>query len=187
MEHVADVLGHNVTRMAALVYRHDAPGLHRLLRARAARRGHLHLPCLGPSVRVDDRLVLARWWARGGFGVELSPGEQEVSLSLWSEVEFSGRVVDVAGSPIAGARVLAVPTRDPVPPKPDEATTGADGTFRLGGLPFSYCKLLVIGPDGTWTLAGMVNGDPATATEFFASSPTHGDPIPVGDITLAGP
>lgn len=123
----------------------------------------------------------------GGFGVELSPGEQEVSLSLWSEVEFSGRVVDVAGSPIAGARVLAVPTRDPVPPKPDEATTGADGTFRLGGLPFSYCKLLVIGPDGTWTLAGMVNGDPATATEFFASSPTHGDPIPVGDITLAGP
>jgi Carboxypeptidase regulatory-like domain len=123
----------------------------------------------------------------GGFGVELSPGEQEVSLFLWSEVEFSGRVVDVTGSPIAGARVLAVPSRDPVPPKPDEATTGADGTFRLGGLPFSYYKLLVIGPDGTWTLAGMVNGDPATATEFFASSPTHGDPIPVGDITLGGP
>jgi hypothetical protein len=123
----------------------------------------------------------------GGFGVELSPGEQEVSLFLWSEVEFAGRVVDVAGSPIAGARVLAVPSRNPVPPKPDEATTRADGTFLLGGLRWSYYKLLVIGPDGTWTLAGMVDGDPATATEFYAPSPTHGDPIPVGDITLDGP
>jgi hypothetical protein len=33
----------------------------------------------------------------------------------------------------------------------------------------------------------MVDGDPATATEFYAPSPTHGDPIPVGDITLDGP
>lgn len=124
----------------------------------------------------------------GGFGVELSPGEQEVRLFLTHEALFSGRVVDTAGSPIAGARVLAVPSRTPVPPKLEEATTGADGTFLLGGLRAGlYYKLLVIGPDGTWTLAGMVNGDPATATEFLLDA-TDVDPIdPAGDITLGGP
>ena len=124
----------------------------------------------------------------GGFGVELSPGEQEVSLFLTPEALFSGRVVDTSGSPIADARVLAVPSRSPVPPQLEEATTGADGTFLLGGLRAGlYYKLLVIGPDGTTTLAGMVNGDPDTATEFLLD-PTGVDPIdPVGDITLGGP
>jgi Carboxypeptidase regulatory-like domain len=124
----------------------------------------------------------------GGFGLELPPGEQEVSLFLTHEALFSGRVVDTAGTPIAGARVLAVPSRTPVPPQLEETTTGADGTFLLGGLRAGlYYKLLVIGPDGTWTLAGMVNGDPATATEFLLD-PTGVDPIdPVGDITLGGP
>jgi hypothetical protein len=50
----------------------------------------------------------------------------------------------------------------------DATTTGADGAFRLVSLEPRGYKLLVIGPDGTWTLAGMVNGDPATATEFEA-------------------
>jgi hypothetical protein len=62
----------------------------------------------------------------GGFGLELPPGEQEVSLVLTHEALFSGRVVDTAGTPIAGARVLAVPSRTPVPPQLEEATTGAD-------------------------------------------------------------
>jgi hypothetical protein len=65
--------------------------------------------------------------------------------------------------------------RDPEPrpgaAKLQEATTGADGAFRLGGLAAIYYKLLVTGPDGTWMLSGMVNGDPATATEFLAESP----------------
>jgi hypothetical protein len=122
----------------------------------------------------------------GGFGVELSPGEQEVRLFLFHESLFSGRVVDTGGSPIAGVRVLAAPSRTPVPPKVEEATTGADGTFLLGRLGVGFYKLLIIGPDGTWTLAGMVNGDPATATEFLADF-TGGTPVPVGDITLDGP
>jgi hypothetical protein len=121
----------------------------------------------------------------GGFGVELSPGEQEVSIVLSQQSLFSGRVVDTGGSPIAGARVLAVPSRNAVPPKPEETTTGADGTFILDGLEQKYYRLLVIGPDGTWMLAGMVNGDPNTATEFLAEF-TGGAPIPVGDITLGG-
>jgi hypothetical protein len=124
----------------------------------------------------------------GGFGVELFPGEQDVNLLLFHEAIFSGRVVDTAGNPIAGAQVLAVPSRTPAPPKLEATTTLADGTFLLGGLRAGlYYKLLVIGPDGTWTLAGMVNGDPATATEFLLD-PTGADPIdPVGDITLGGP
>jgi hypothetical protein len=91
--------------------------------------------------------------------------------------------VDTGGRPIAAARVLAVPSRTPVPPKVDEATTGADGTFLLGGLNGGFYRLLMIGPNGAWTLAGMVNGDPATATEFLAEF-FDGIPIPVGDITL---
>ena len=124
----------------------------------------------------------------GGFGVELAPGEQDVSLFLTHEALFSGRVVDTGANPIPGARVLAVPSRSPVPPTLEEATTGADGTFLLGRLRAGlYYTLLVIGPDGTWTLAGMVNGDPATATEFLLD-PDGVTPIdPVGDITLGGP
>ena len=122
----------------------------------------------------------------GGFGVELAPGLQEVRLGLEREALFSGRVVDTGGSPIAGARVLAVPSRTPVPPKLEEASTGADGTFLLGGLRGGFYKLFIIGPDGTWTLAGMVNGDPATATEFEAEF-FDGIPIDVGDLTLGGP
>jgi hypothetical protein len=120
----------------------------------------------------------------GGFGVEVTPGEQEVSINLPKESLFSGRVVDSGGSPIAGAQVHPLPSRDPVPPKPPEGTTtGTDGAFRLGGLQQRGYKLLVIGPDGTWTLAGMVNGDPATATEFLAEF-TGGTPVDVGDITF---
>jgi hypothetical protein len=122
----------------------------------------------------------------GGFGVELSPGEQEISIGLTQQSLFSGRVVDTGGSPIPGARVLAVPSRDPVPPKLLEATTGADGAFLLDGLEAVFYKLLVVGPDGTWTFAGMVGGDPDTATEFLAEF-TAGTPVPVGDITLGGP
>jgi hypothetical protein len=43
-------------------------------------------------------------------------------------------------------------------------------------------RLFVIGPDGTWTLAGMVNGHPDTATEFPLVA--LGEFPNVGDITL---
>jgi hypothetical protein len=95
--------------------------------------------------------------------------------------------VDSGGSPVAGAQVHALPSRDPVPPEPPEGTTtGADGAFRLVSLEQRAYKLLVVGPDGTGTLAGMVNGDPATATEFEAEF-TGGTRVDVGDITLGDP
>jgi hypothetical protein len=40
--------------------------------------------------------------------------------------------------------------------------------------------LLVDGPGDAWTLAGMVDGDPATATEFHFGEGF----VDVGDITL---
>jgi hypothetical protein len=134
---------------------------------------------------VVGLLVLTGWPTRWGFGVELSPGEQEVSIGLVQQSLFSGRVVDTGGTPIAGARVLAVPSRNPVPPKLVETTTGTGGAFRLDRLEQAFYRLLVVGPDGTWTLAGMVNGDPTTATEFLAEF-TAGTPVEVGDITLGG-
>jgi hypothetical protein len=122
----------------------------------------------------------------GGFGVELPPGERMIPFHLFVQSGFLGRVVDTGGSPTAGARVLAIPSRSPVPPKPQEATTGADGTFAVPAVePLQYYRLLVIGHDGTWTLAGMVGGDPATATEFFLN--LFEPPKNVGDITLGGP
>jgi hypothetical protein len=54
----------------------------------------------------------------------------------------------------------------------------------VDGLRVGHYRLLVIGPDGTWTFAGMVGGDPETATEFlldFLEFPN------VGAIMLGGP
>lgn len=116
----------------------------------------------------------------GGFGLELAPGDRQVSFGLFSESAFLGRILDTGGSPIAGARVLAVPSRSPVPPEPQEASTGADGAFVVPRIPTGYYRLLVVGPDGTTTLAGMVGGDPGTATEFFLDFLDCPD---VGDIT----
>jgi hypothetical protein len=55
----------------------------------------------------------------------------------------------------------------------------------VAALGLTACDTGPVGPDGTATLAGMVNGDPATATEFLAEF-TAGTPVPVGDITLGG-
>jgi hypothetical protein len=62
-----------------------------------------------------------------------------VSLSLRPAVALTGQVVDTEGRPVAGAEVRAVPT-DPFPYRRGlrdlrVAWTGADGTFRLRGVP----------------------------------------------------
>jgi hypothetical protein len=82
--------------------------------------------------------------------------------------------------------VLAIPTEEPVPPRPLEDTTAGDGIFAVGGfemfgvpVPFN---LLLVGPDGTGTLAGMVDGDPQTATEFVLAGST----LDVDVIALGG-
>ena len=135
-----------------------------------------------PSWGLDD----------GGYEIELSSGDRRVDLFLPHNASLVGRVVDGDGAPIAGARVLAVPSRPPRPPHPEESTTGAGGTFAVRAyptndnvtIPNASYWLLVIGPDGTATLAGMVDGDPATATEFSAEID---ETVDAGDIVLISP
>jgi len=122
-------------------------------------------------------------WA-GNVGIELPPGEFQVWLGQTAPSGFSGRIVDDDGTPVAAARVLAIPTDYVQPPLLQEATTSADGRFFVGGLYTGDHRLLVVGPDGTTTLAGMTDGDPSTATQFFAR---FFEDVDVGDITLSAP
>jgi Carboxypeptidase regulatory-like domain len=131
------------------------------------------------------RVSFTGWTTTWYPDVELPPGEHRMDfrqLDLYSA--FRGRVVDTSGTPIAGARVVAISPGAPGLPQPEEVTTRADGTFFLPELTSGDYWLLVIAPDGTPTLVGMVGGDPATATVFFVDFAFFRD---VGDITLGGP
>jgi 5-hydroxyisourate hydrolase-like protein (transthyretin family) len=163
------------------------------------------IPCSGYSEGCyqidlpagDVYTVRAHNWpswgmADGGYQIELPPGDRRVDLFLPHNAWFVGRVVDGDGAPIAGARVLAIPSRPPIPPHPEESTTGGDGRFTVRAyptndpvtIPNASYWLLVIRPDGTATLAGMVDGDPATATEFSAEIE---ESVDTGDIVLSSP
>lgn len=72
-------------------------------------------------------------WAEGHLPVsetvELEAGENHLDLTLPSGVEISGRVVDAAGEPVAGARVGARGLRPEA--HPHEAPSLADGSFAV--------------------------------------------------------
>lgn len=72
-------------------------------------------------------------------------------------VGAGGTVVDVTGAPVAGARVRTIP-------ESVEATTGADGTFGLAGLPPRV--LLAISAPGYAELVKMVDGAPGMRHRF---------------------
>ena len=137
----------------------------------------------------QDESTTVEWqgFTNGAWGIELAPGQQQIpDFNLHDAGSVHGRVVDGDGIPLGGARVVAIPTGEPVPPKALEDTTAADGTFAIAGFdsnaaPVSF-YLLLARPDGTGTLAGVVDGDPETATEFVIAGPT----LDVGDVTLAG-
>jgi hypothetical protein len=64
-----------------------------------------------------------------------------------------------------------------------ESITGADrafSTFVWQGVHW----MVIVGPDGAVMLAGSVDGDPATATEFIGAPFGYED---VGDITFHPP
>jgi hypothetical protein len=120
----------------------------------------------------------------GDFEFALPSGGRRVDLRLPYNAHLVGRVVDSGGAPVEGARAVAIPSEDPIPPHPQEQTTDATGWFDLLIYPEQSHRLLVVGPDGTATLAGMVDGDPATATEFRAEILGG---IHAGDIVLDSP
>ncbi|HET9596848.1 MAG TPA: carboxypeptidase-like regulatory domain-containing protein, partial [Anaeromyxobacteraceae bacterium] len=77
--------------------------------------------------------------------LELAPGEQrELEVVLEPGASVEGRAVDArTGSPVAGTAVVV--ERVGSPPR-SEATTGADGRFRLTGLPMGARRLRLIAP-----------------------------------------
>ena len=136
---------------------------------------------------TQDDSTTVEWYGftNGAWGIELGPGQQQVpDIDLHTAGSVHGRVVHGDGTPAGGVRVLALPTGEPVPPAPLEGTTADDGTFAAAGFDTNVApvpfNLLLVEPDGTATLAGTVDGDPETATEFVIAGPT----LDVGDITL---
>ena len=128
------------------------------------------------------RVSFPGWTTGWHRDVELPPGEHVIDfLQTDRDSAFEGRVVDTGGTPIAGARVVAIRPGAPGLPQPSEVTTRTDGTFLLDELEAGDYWLLVIGPDGTTTLVGMVGGDPETATVFSLDVTEIRD---VGDITI---
>jgi 5-hydroxyisourate hydrolase-like protein (transthyretin family) len=121
-------------------------------------------PCSGRSSTgcYDVELPAGhRYWVRsdgefatvgGSFEIELGPEGRQLDLSTEYMAFFQGRIVDPLGVPIAGARVIFIPSQSPVPPMPIEVTTDADGTWSSGVYTGEY-HLGIVGPDGTSTLA----------------------------------
>jgi len=128
------------------------------------------------------RVSFPGWTTIWHRDVELPPGEHRIDF-LQNDLPsaFVGRVVDTGGTPIAGARVLAISSEAPGTPQPEEVTSRTDGTFVLDEVTSGNYWLLVIAPDGTATLIGMVGGDPETATVF---SLDFAEIRHVGDLTI---
>jgi len=78
--------------------------------------------------------------------LELAPGEvRELEVALDPGSAVVGRVVDATNrTPVAGASVIVLAEGGP-PPRP-EATTGADGIFRLTRLPAGRHRLRLVAP-----------------------------------------
>jgi len=80
---------------------------------------------------------------------------QRVAIVLESGAPIAGRVLDEAGTAVAGARVVAHQASDPFPvvdPRRDGVVTGADGAFQLPAI-----------AAGTWRLVAT-HGDRGPAT-----------------------
>jgi len=89
-------------------------------------------------------------------GTAATPGATErVAIALARGAALAGRVVDEAGKPVGGARVVATSASEPLPvvdPRRDGVLAGADGTFTIPAV-----------SAGTWRLTAS-HGDHAPAT-----------------------
>jgi hypothetical protein len=122
----------------------------------------------GP-VRVSVRTPSGR---SGHAELELAPGElRDVEVVLAAGATVEGRVVDAKNrSPVAGASVIVLgEARSPQRP---EATTDADGRFKLAGLQPGARRLRLVAPR-------------YAAVERDAELDNSGN-VDLGDIALAG-
>jgi protocatechuate 3,4-dioxygenase beta subunit len=69
--------------------------------------------------------------ARASTWLRVGSGPHSVKLALSRGAELSGRVVDAAGAPVAGANVSFAGVSDWGQQNGDASATGADGTFRV--------------------------------------------------------
>lgn len=136
---------------------------------------------------ADDRFSWGRTAADGSFRIAAvaaplgaaapgyartfrpeAPLSAPISLSLKPAVTLSGQVVDNEGKPVAGAEVRAVPT-DPFPYRRGlrdlrVAWTGADGTFRLRGVPSrSMVRVKALAESFAPTTRSAGTGEPGQA------------------------
>lgn len=95
-----------------------------------------------------------------------SPNDRGATLVLFPARAVTGRVVDTAGEPIAGAQLLAFDEtlldRFAWP----EAVSGGDGRFTLDGVPTCRVWLTVVAHGHAKQLVGPVAADSAAVAEF---------------------
>lgn len=104
------------------------PGVRTNISARADGDGRYRLEGVEPGLRQ----VEVRWRDRRlTRELEVAPGENALDLRFERGTQVSGRVIDSAGSPVAGAQVaLVAPGAGPMG-MAASTETGADGAFRL--------------------------------------------------------
>ena len=138
---------------------HGIQGARLEFRAAEPRRGGLAAPPQQTRTDADGRFAVGNllpgagsWAVRAsGYGGQratftAAAGERlDLRLVLDAAAELHGRVEDSAGTGVAGARVQAEgPDRFEL----DAATTAADGTFRLGGLPAGAFNFVAVEGSG---------------------------------------
>ncbi len=72
-----------------------------------------------------------------GWGADVTPQDGRLRLVVFPTMTLTGRAIDAAGEPVAGASVRVTTPRDSLPllPQPLTVNTGADGAFTVGGVP----------------------------------------------------
>jgi len=105
--------------------------------------------------------------------------------------EISGRILDEAGQPVVGAKVMAyhlsteqVYSSDP---------TNAKGEYEIGELPYGYFDVAIETPDGLYVATQVVNVSPAsksvlalTLSPYTAAEADDGRSFPGTDETPVG-
>lgn len=100
--------------------------------------GQYRIEGVPPGQRTFE--ARAEGYRRGVRDVEVTPGTRAVDFQLDRGLEVSGRVVDDGGNPVPGADVTLIAGRNYVDAA--RALSGADGTFRLGGVQDGIYRLI---------------------------------------------
>jgi hypothetical protein len=129
-------------------------------------------------VSVPGRVI--GWYQPKGFTVEQfaagtvhvvsgGPDVTGVKIVVPPGASISGRITGSGGVPIAGARVLGVPSG--IPPNFVQPVSGADGRYIVTGLPTNQYALSVRPPEGSDYIGGYYQADgPGHFTASFGDA-----------------